>query len=117
MLIAPLAEDLFGLNNLGRETVTVADALWAGTSLDELGRDPKIVQVSLLLDRVGAEHLEEFGHSAFGQALDVIVTSEHGPRPLAQTALQLRFVLVLLKVLSLDDVFQPALQHFSILFL
>ena len=83
MLITPLAEDLFGLNDFCREAVTVADALWAGTSLDELGRDPKIVQVSLLFDRVGAEHLEEFGHRTFRQTFYIIIASEHRSRPLA----------------------------------
>ena len=83
MLITPLAEDLFGLDDFCREAVTVADALWTGTSLDKLGRDPKIVQISLLFYRVGPEHLEELGHRAFRQSLDIIVTSEHRPRPLA----------------------------------
>ena len=83
MLITPLAEDLFGLDNFCCQAVTVADTLWTRTSLDKLGRDPEIVQVSLLFYCVGAEHLKEFGHCAFRQTLDIIVTSEHRPRSLA----------------------------------
>ena len=83
MLVTPLAEDLFRLNDLSRETVTVADALWTGASLDKLGRDPKIVQVSLLFNRVCAEDLEELGHGTFGQALDIVVACEDWTSPFA----------------------------------
>ena len=66
MFVTPLAKDLFRLNNFSCEAIAMADALWTGASLDKLWRDPEIAQVSLLFDRVSAEHFEEFGHGTFG---------------------------------------------------
>ena len=56
MFVAALAENLLRLNDFRRQTVTVADTLRAGASLNKLWRDSELAQVSLLFDCVSSEH-------------------------------------------------------------
>ena len=83
MLIAALAENFLRLDDLGCQTVTVANALGAGASLDELWSNPELAQVPLFLDGIGSKHLEELRHGSFRQPFNVIVTGKDRSSPLA----------------------------------
>ena len=60
VFVAATAEYFLCLNDLGRETIAMDIRVFAGASLDELRRDFELLEVSLLLDRVGFEHSHEF---------------------------------------------------------
>ena len=83
MLIAALAENFLRLDDLGCQTVTVANALGAGASLDELWSNPELAQIPLFLDGIGSEHLEELGHCRLRQSFNLIVASKDGYCPFA----------------------------------
>ena len=65
VLVASHAENFLRLDDLGRQTVAVTDALRAGASLNKLGRDSKLAQVSLLFNGVGTEDFKKLRHCSF----------------------------------------------------
>ena len=52
VIIATEAVNALCLDDFDRDAVGVADVGRAGARLDELGRDPQLLQVPLLLNRV-----------------------------------------------------------------
>lgn len=89
MLVAASTEYFLGLDDLRRQAVTVLDALRTRTGLDELRRDPQLLQVPLFLYSVCLEHLQKFRQRSFRQPLNVIITGKHWSIPFAKRTLQL----------------------------
>ena len=81
--IASEAEDLPCLDDFGSETVGVHGSVRTRAWLDKLRCDSYLLQISLLLESVCAEHFQKLRQGGLWQPFYVVVTSENRPVALA----------------------------------
>lgn len=114
VLVTPQAVDLFRLDNLGRQTVAVADALRTGAGLDEFGTNSQLAQISLLFQRISLQDSEKLVHGSLRESFDVIVSSKNGAESLAKAALYLLLVVVFfLQIMPLNDNIEACIENIS----
>jgi len=100
MFVAPRAENLPCLDYLRCQAVAVQVIVETGARADKLWTDPQQLQITHLLDGIRTQHLQKLGQCRLRQTFYIIVAREHWPIPLAEIALELKFLGGVLSILG-----------------